>query len=433
MLLTSLLLLCPGGLVQEPPQVAEASFSSLDNGLRHKQVYLPGSRHECLAVVFRVGHVHDPIGQTGLAEVVGETLRLLQEEVAESQRFRIDVRGAFTLMWTTVPIGELDRPAGFLDELMAGRLVVADDLLARAIAKAVLRADNESMVFPGPILRQRAQRLLLEGTPQGRQFMGIPSEMKTMKPDLVRERLASAYRPRHAILTALGGATEADLSPAFEELAALPPGELGSIEPMSHDPLPRPGPAVTNPHVDAPFVSAALRAPSRTSPDFLPFLIATEWLRTRAEMAFRDFRGGESLARFPFVDYRYMEGDPIALLNRRGLNGSSLEDVKAELARFLLTQCESGVTQRTVGSAVRAIALEMSLPPYEPRLLEPMVRQKELLLPRARALGLFELWDWPTDVRARLEEVPIEAIDAALRSYFSPENLIWLALVPTGN
>ncbi len=415
---------------QLPRAETASGFQSLENGLRYRVVQLVGSRHECLALVFRIGQDRDPQGQTGLAEVVGAALRLAQQGEAERERFHVVVKGAFTQLWTTAPVTEVDRRMEFLGRLLGGTLALDDDLLARAIAIAVLQADNEAMIFPGPVLRQRAKRALLAGLPQGRQSAGIPAEIQNLTPERVRERLGSSYRPGHGILVALGGMDEADLAEHIAALAALPPGELDTPPDAVHDPLSPPEAVTTSSRVDAPFVSAALRAPLHSSPDFLPFLLALEVLRARAGLAFRTYRGGESLARFHFVEHNYMDGDRLALVNRRGENNDSLEDVEAEVAQFLLVLRDNEPTQRDVKAAALAVSLRVSLPPYDARLLLPMLEQPDLLMPRALALGMYELWGWPTDLRAAIEAVPLAAVRQAIADHFAPENVHWFALVP---
>ena len=409
-----------------------AAFQSLENGLRYGEVYLPGSRPECLVLVFRVGQDRDPQGQTGLAEVVGAALVLAQQGQPARERFQVVVKGAFTQLWTTAPVAEVARRMEFLGRLLGGALSLDDDLLHRAIAMAALQADDESMIFPGPVLRQRAKRAVLAGTPQGRQSDGIPAEIQNLTPEQVRERLGSSYRPRQGILVALGGMGGGELAEHIAALAALPPGELHEPLDAVHDPLPPPEAVTISRRVDAPFVSAALRAPWHSSPDFLPFLLALEVLRARAGLAFRTYRGGESLARFHFVEHNYMDGDRLALVNRRGENNDSLADVEAEVAQFLLVLRDNEPTQRDVNAAALAVALRLSLPPYDSRLLPPMLEQPDLLMPRALALCMYELWGWPTDLRAAIEAVPLAAVRQAIADHFAPESVHWFALVPGG-
>jgi hypothetical protein len=186
----------------------------------------------------------------------------------------------------------------------------------------------------------------------------------------------------------------------------------------------------TSRRVDAPFVSAALPVPWHTSPDFLPFLLALEVLRTRAGLAFRNYRGGESRARFHFVEHSYMDGDRLALVNRRGENNNSLEDVEAEVAQLLVVLRDNEPSQRDVNAAALAIALPLALPPYDDRLLLPMVEEPDLLMPRALALGMYELWGWPTELATRIEAVPRAAVVQAIADHFALERLRWFALVP---
>ena len=119
-------------------------------------------------------------------------------------------------------------------------------------------------------------------------------------------------------------------------------------------------------------------------------------------------------------------------MNRRGENNDSLEDVEAEVAQFLLVLRDNEPTQRDVKAAALAVSLRLSLPPYDARLLLPMLEQPDLLMPRALALAMYELWGWPADLRAAIEAVPLAAVRQAIADHFAPEKVHWFALVPGG-
>ena len=228
MLVSSLILaLCQAAV---PPQLSlpravDSAFESRQNGLRYRLVHVPGSRHECLALVLEVGREHDPRGATGMAEVVGAALMLVQEGESEQQRFKVVVKDGFTLLWTIARIDEVEGRLEFLVELLDGSLEIHEDLLHRARAIAALRADDDSVIFPGPILRQRAQRALLAGTPGGRQSSGIPAEITAIPIPQIRQRIRDSYRSGHAILGLLGGMKDDELTASLDTLASIPAGD----------------------------------------------------------------------------------------------------------------------------------------------------------------------------------------------------------------
>ncbi len=412
------------------PRAADSAFESLPNGLRYRTVDVPGSRHEFLALVLEVGREHDPRGSTGMAEVVGAALTLAQEGETEQRRFKVVVKEGFTLLWIIAPVGEVEGRLQFLVELLDGSLQLDDDLLRRARAIAALRADDDSMIFPGPILRQRAQRVLLAGTAGGRQSLGIPAEITAISIAQIRARIRDSYRSGAAILGLLGGMNDDQLAGCLDALVSIPAGDGPAPMPIIYDPLGRPEETTTAANVDGPYVSAVMRAPEQTSDEFLPFLLAMEILRTRASRVFAAFRGAELQARFPFVAHNLMDGDRLTLINRRGENHSSLGDVQAEMTMFLEVLRSNPISEGDVSRAAETVVLQLALPPYEAPVLGPMVQQPGLLMPRALAMCTYELWNWPTDLRARIRAVSRDAVQRALNEYCDPERLRWFALVP---
>ena len=66
-----------------------------------------------------------------------------------------------------------------------------------------------------------------------------------------------------------------------------------------------------------------------------------------------------------------------------------------------------------------------------PVAITAMVRPPELLLPRALALCMYELWGWPTDMSESIRTVSPAAVQRALEESCAPEQLRWFALVPS--
>lgn len=416
---------------QDPPP-ATLGFATLDNGLRARCVSVPDARGACVLLGVRVGHDHDPPGCTGLAEVVGDWLRLTQESLPPPQRWTVSVHGTLTLVSLLLDDGRPESVRGALQRcaaLLAGELPLTDDLAARARAAAALRADDALEVFPGPQLAARARRLLLRGEPAGRQIEGIAAELAAVD----RARLESWARahvgPGNALAVVFAPAAEAALAADVRATLGAIDRRVAAAAVTTHDALPPPPAETSSERVAAPYGGYALLAPAVGDERHLAFLVAMDVLARHAWAAFRDPRGGESQGRASPFSFRFHEGERVVLLVRRGRDGDPAAAVRAELDRFLDRIARASVALEEVAVAAGNVARILGFPPYD-EIVAAQLRQPAGMFARARLLLFGEVLGWSSDLSDRIGRLPVGFVQRVLAESVAGDRRLWVSLSP---
>ncbi len=204
-----MLLLAP--LCQGPPAAeleaapdARLEFDRLANGFRLRCDSVAGSDYVSFVFGVAVGTDDDPPGQTGLAEVVQQLLRLELPPIEKGQPVEVRVLGPTTLIGANVEKERAGDFLAFLKRLLNGTVGTDPDLVARAKGKALLRADTETAELPGRVLYWRARRLLLEGEPGGRDGAGVPVQIEALEPEQIVGWVHRYFTPDNAFLVVLG-------------------------------------------------------------------------------------------------------------------------------------------------------------------------------------------------------------------------------------
>lgn len=407
---------------------SDLGFKSLDNGLRYRCVQVPGTLGVCAVLALRVGSNHDPKGLTGLASTVAHALRSSQSDVPPASRFTVRVLGTTTLLSAVRPSQDLDDLLKRFREVLSGGIALSDDAARRAAGAAALEADDQVNIVPGTALRWMARRSLLASMPAGRQGVGIPAELKRLQPSALVRRYQDLYRPRHAVLSLLGGLPERDMaaavSAAFEQ---LPAGDVEVPSPVARDDIgPTPATA-TSDRVDAPYVTLAVRAPDPGDEAYLAFAVAMEVAAARAALAMRDERGRETFGRFPRFRFDYPAGAHLAFINRRGRNGEGPDRPRAEIAT-VADSLRDGVTQAEVERAVGQVARRLRLPPYAGATNAALGTARGLYGP-ASTLVMAEVLGWPGGLDDRIRAVSSRQVGALLRDTLEPGSRAWFEIV----
>jgi len=407
----------------------DRGFADLANGLRYRCVQVPGARGVCAVLALRVGSHHDPAGATGLASAVAHALRRSQAALPPASRFTVRVLGDTTLLSATRPAGQLGELLSLYREVLSGGVALSDDEVTRAVGAAALEADDQLNILPGTGLRWMARRSMLGDGPAGRCGVGVPAELKRLEPATVMRRYQALYRPRHAVLSVLGGLPEPEMVSAVSSgFAELPPGDVDvpsvvAVEASAGAPT-----SVVSPRVDAPYVSLALRAPDAGDPSYLVFAVAMEVVAARVARAMGDERGRETFGRFPRTMFDYPNGAPLAFVNRRGRDGDGVDRPRAEI-EALVASLEKGVSATEVGRARDQVSRRLQLPPYPRSSRSTIVSARALHVP-ASALAMAEVLGWPADLQARVAGVSVDQVDAALRAALDPAAWGWFDIVP---
>jgi predicted Zn-dependent peptidase len=410
------------GVAQAASQ--ELAAQTMSNGLRVLAVQVDKVDKVSLALALPVGWRHDPAGQTGLAELLRWWIRLAQRDQDESHQFLVTARPDHTMIWYTGPKKFFTKRLQFLERVLAADLSGDADLHAVASGRARLLADDHVWLVPGKIIRQKAWRTLSASAPLGRQHYGIPQEMKRLTADTIRQRLRSHYGPTGAVLVLIGDFRDLRLADVQQRFARIP-ARAADRSPQVHDSAPSFEPSSPHERVDGPYVSAAVLAPLPSDPDFLAFVLGVTVLRSQAQIRFGAQRGNEWKADFPYLAFRYWEGDRLVFVNRRGHNASSAKQPRQEIEGLLEVLRTRDVRERELTAARREVANILAEPPFDQA-------SGPLLAVRARRLAMsLCLADWPLDLVSRLENVTSAEIDRALRKFLAPERLRWFELTPT--
>lgn len=391
----------------------------LNNGLRVMRVEIPKATEVSVALAVPVGWRHDPPGQTGLAEVMRWWIGMAQRELPDAAQFHVVVQPRLTLLWYTGPQRLLAQRIAFLVALLGGQLPVSADDHALASGRARRFADDHAWLYPGSVIAQRARRLVLAGTADGRQSLGIPQEIATVSRATVLAR-RTCYGPRGACLVLIGDPAEAwpGLLQSLRDVA----GSHGRAESRVHDSAPPAPEREIHPRVSGPYVAAVVGAPEPTDPDFLPFSVGAAVLRSIAAQELPD-RGSEWQARSPLVAYDYWEDARLLILTRRGRDGADPRQPASELRTLLELATRDAVVAARLEAARRGVASTLETPPYRSH-------SSPYLVVRARYLATAGCLGWPLDLGSRAAGVTGEQVGRVLRERLAADRLRWLELRP---
>ncbi len=407
-----------------------------DSGARARFVALPGVPDVTLWLGVHVGWAHDPLGQSGLAQVIGQAIRADMPPSSDASPREVSVVADTTLVGVTVPRADAPAELARFARWLTGDLRLDHDALLHARGRALLRADDELDVLPGPVLRDRARRVECEGTPWARPPAGIPDQIRELEPAAVRARLADTWRPGRAFLVVLG-ACDDDLRAAATAALGKPGGTEAPIGPLA-EPLPEPSAGtaadveLVTPHdrVAAPFVALALPAPHWGEAGYLPFLVAIEVARTRAARTFATLRGGELEAEFPPVFYDPVRMPPLAFIERRGRDTDDVARVEEELRSFAAGLRAGGAAAGEIRGAIVSLLNRLALPPFKDAEIDVMRRYPAFLHQRGGILASYIVHGWPADLPASLGAVPVTDVQRELQALFAEDHGRFLALTP---
>lgn len=295
------------------------------------------------------------------------------------------------------------------------------DLLALAAARAALVADDEEALLPGRVLQSRARRVLAGVTVGGCSHAGSPRLAQQLTPEAFAKVLAKPFSaPVQALVLgnpAVGAVLRERLAASAVKVVPRRYADAG------------PGPEFgSNDRILGPFAAYAVRAPE-PQPASLPFAVAVEIVRQRAQAMFGTYRYGEMQAGAPFVDYTFLAADPVCMLHRRGKNGARTEAPKVEL-RELLGRLDLEPFQKAeTDAAIALLQREWAVPPFAPLLMQSLRLSAAGLVPRARALLLLGRHGIADAMVQSLDKVDAAAARAAWKTAIG-NGAVWLGLEP---
>lgn len=409
------------------PQSLEVQ--QLGNGLRFRVDEIPSASHVCVLWGLRTQDQQDPLASRGLIEIYAAGLQALLHSSPDRQA-SMRIQGTTLLVLQTVPVAAVVEVLRGIRARLAGPLPLGRDGFALARARARLQADDATQVFPGPILKDRAGRLLGSG-----EFHATALPEEIHRQDLAgllawQSQRISAGR---SFVFLLGGISDPEgqvlIREHFADLRVTPRANAVPAAVATRE-LPLPPLHSSHRQVLAPFVSLAVPAPPSQSPDRLAFAVGMAVLRQHAAFEFGAYRAGEARAGFPFLDYDFARQDGVALLNRRGIDGDQTAEVVAEIRGLYQRTLEHGFSPGQVQRAARSLAVRLRLPPYSLTTQQDMGRLWRMLFTKALVLAGYEVWGWPRDLCQRLESVQVEDVNRVLREQMSEENSRWLSLEP---
>ncbi len=393
-------------------------------GMRWHHVEARGSGRVGIVLAWPVGGVHDPTGKTGLAQVMQALLHYCQDPLPDRQRFVPEAHDRFSLLWATVRTAELPQRLRLLGRVLSGRVAVSEDLHALALARARLLADDMTRLYPGSVLLDKARRSLWAGAARGRTLAGVPAEIATITREALTAHYRDHYGSRGAILVTVGDAARSDIEKSLGSLLRRPTGSGRALAPVPPPDRTAARTEVTkeeiHPRVLGPYVTVALRALPADDPDYPAFLVAMAALRYQAAQRFGSHRGTEWRARFPFVRYQYLHGDPLIMVNRRGRNGASPAAARAEISDLLARVRKRGINRRWLEMARRELSSTLD---------GTSAPGRGQLVTTARVLAVRELLGFPADLAARVQAVTHEVVQAVCRRCLAEDQLCWLALL----
>lgn len=312
----------------------------------------------------------------------------------------------------------------WFETLLAPPTAAEGDALELAAARAALAADDADWLYPGEILLGRSRAALVADPAFSRTARGAAGFLLSSPTARLAEHLAAG--PGGALrVVVLGDAAVAQQ--VGDRLRRYPVG--AAVPPMRPVRALAAGTVTPHPRIGGPFAAAAVLAP-RPAVDSLPFAAAVEVLRARAAQRFGTFRGDESRARAPFVEYSFLRGDPIVACFRRGRDGQPVERPMAELEALLADARRRPPTASEVEGAVHLLQAEWSVPPWSQAQHAAFQRRGLGLLPAARALALLGCHGIPDTAVRELSRIGTAVVAEWLGTALHPDAVRWSGLTP---
>ena len=414
----------------QEPSLADASASprdlALPNGVRVRVESLPGVRQRALWAVLPFGSHHDALDRPGVSRILTEVLRASFAEANGPSPHEVVRCADATWIGRVVEEPEFDSALEQIASWLRGDLLVDDAALERARDRAVLAADDDTVVLPGPVLRGRALRSLCESGLAD----ALPPEAVGGMRDWSATELRAAFAARSAtvgvVLTVLGGG---DAALDRERIARIVGGLARRSSGVSAQRAGAREEAAETGHdrVEAPFVIAAIRAPSFEDPDYWPFVFATEALRARAATRLGKMRGNEGRAGFPplvFDPFR----DPLVFLERRGRDGDPVAAPRREIAALLDGFRRQGPTASELAAVEASLRARWSVPPLDERTLALVKANRAVLLTRGKLLAADGLSGFATSFAHGVESLDATRLADVIASWFADDAVGWFAL-----
>ena len=182
-------------------------------------LHVEGATATAVGVLWSHGFDDDDAQVAGLVRVVTacrleRVRRLVPDTLASGMRIGND----YSLVFGVVAAGDAKLASQFLSTLLAEQSageILTDDVVALAVARAALAADDAEFVYPGDVLLARARQHFGRATAFARPPAGIARAIAKLTPAMVRKAMRIDVPVRMAVL----GVVDAALINAVRPLA----------------------------------------------------------------------------------------------------------------------------------------------------------------------------------------------------------------------
>jgi len=420
------------------PDVAEFT---LDSGVSLRIERIEGAEQMGLFLFVDSGFAEDPAGKTGLAHLVEHLVMTAKTPTREAWTYRDWVRNrpsganAMTRPRYTVYFSIGDRDALSVDarrlaDVLSGKAVFTKRQFRREVERVTNETRNMTEGRPGGILGWRARAIVHPNEPEGRQGIGIVSELAELTLDDVRRQYVVSHRPERADLIVVGHVDPKLDLPFYEQVF----GKISAPK-ASKVPAPPKGPAVIPPAVTeyrsvaAVYGSLAIAAPAPGDPDFPAFVVGALWLAQRANLSFK-MRGRETEAAFLPGMYPLLEAPGTVMLNRRGTDKQSRADVEKELRDWLAAQLKIRIPDQTLVFQRRQLSMLLDPLPRSKARTRMLAHQPRLLYGVGLARGATKLDGFPDDLWAKIQALDGKTVTAALKRWCGDDKPKFVGLTP---
>jgi hypothetical protein len=402
-------------------------------------LHIDGATATAVGVLWSHGFDDDDAEVAGLARVVAacrleRVRRLVPDTLSSGMRIGND----YSLVFGVVAGGDAQLASKFLATLLSDQSadeVLTDDVIALAVARAALAADDAEFVYPGDVLLTRARQGLGRGTALARPPAGIATAIAKLTPSAVRDALRFGTPVRVALLGVVDATLIDAIRPLSPTFAVKTRGTLVCAQPravreMTED---------RNGRADSPYVSAAFALPADV--DRAALAVGVEVATSRAFRRWR-MRGREQNARAPFVAWSWLQADPLLRFCRRGEHHVRLlpgerpqamvpDEVRAttaELQLFLEDIRTVPPSETELGQARAALRSRLGLP--GPGQKYAWASEPATLPGRLQVLLLAA--HHGVDV-AQIDNLDAAQVHAALKLVLQAERSSWHALLPASD
>ena len=348
-LLVALAMFLAGCAGNVPPPQPPEEFT-LDNGLTVMLRPMQGTEKVALVVLYAVGGLHDPKGQSGLAHLV-EHCYVTASAGATPQRDMQGFMARYPDGWNaqtgddyTVIAGVFKRET--LDRELAdaaGRmkhLRVLDSDLAREKPRIFVELRNMYAAMPHLAARNLAREKVCPSPHDGHKG-GVADHINALQIAAVQQRLERYYKPKNATLVLAGAFDAAATRAAIEKhFGNIPSGDAISKPPDRPKPtLPATETIRVRPILPqaGAVVGLAYAAPKTDSDLYAPFLVLVARLRNRAQTL------GAPPGQVP-VHYAALDDPAAVSLCTPMKDGEKPDETVARLEAFVAEAAQGDVT-----------------------------------------------------------------------------------------